>query len=213
MVRGFAAERRLHKDLARGAAGTRLPGPTRRRRGAAGWGAAGHARGRLRKPALGPARDQSTMSASEQSSEASSPPPQLPPPLPPPPGPPVAAEGRGAQAAGAAASWAGIRESRQSGAAATGLLICMRLACARPAPSRSALRLLICMHIPSRHIPGLNPVAPGARCNAAGRGGGEPGDVVGGKSLGMHCLLPPLGSKYFPTAKRLGFLTFRDWKD
>ncbi|XP_032154615.1 zinc-finger homeodomain protein 10-like [Sapajus apella] len=52
------------------------------------------------------------MSASEPASEPSSPSPPLPPPLPPPPpSPPVAAEGRGAQAAGAAAVWARIREA------------------------------------------------------------------------------------------------------
>lgn len=86
------------------------------------------------------------MSASEQASESSSSSflPPLPPPLPPPPRPPVAAEGRGAQAAPADAVWARIREApRCNGPAATGLLICVRLAYAPP-PARPALASSAC---------------------------------------------------------------------
>ncbi|XP_057393484.1 proline-rich protein 36-like [Balaenoptera acutorostrata] len=185
MVGGLAGERRLHRDRARDAAGTRLPGPTRapaRGCGARGAGRGGATRGGASgNPALGPAGDQSTMSASEQASEpssssSSSRSPPLPPPLPPPPPPrpPVAAEGRGAQAARAAAVWARIREApRSGGRGGDGSphlhAISMRPALGPPPPAPPLARL-ICMHIPRRHIPGLNPAAPAARC--AGRGAG-----------------------------------------
>lgn len=149
---------------------------------------AGGASGNL---VLGPAGDQSTMSASEQTIEPSSSSsrlPPLPPPLPPPPRPPVAAEGRGAQAAPAAAVWAQIREARLSrGRGGYGPLhlhvISMRPAHGPPRPPLPSL--LICMHIPRRHIPGLNPAAPAARCAcrgaglSQGRGRGAEGQVGG----------------------------------
>lgn len=163
------------------------------------------------------------MSASEpeiEPSSTSSQLPPLPPPLPPPPRPPVAGEGRGAQAARAAAVWARIREARRSfGGSCYGPLhlhvISMSLACAPPGPAPARL---ICMHIPRRHIPGLNPAAPAAAAGAgepsrAGEGGGEPGDQVGGRGLGMHRSLSPPDPKYLPAAKGLGLLNFRDGKD
>lgn len=152
------------------------------------------------------------MSASEQASEPSSSLPPLPPPLPPPPRPPVAAEGRGAQAAPADAVWARIREApRSNSPAATGLLICVRLACAPP-PAR-----LICMHIPRRHIPELNPAAAGAAAAgrgaepARGRGAGRPGGRREGE--GMHSSLPPLQPEVSPLGQTLwGFRGFGDGK-
>ncbi|KAJ8798437.1 hypothetical protein J1605_016774 [Eschrichtius robustus] len=138
------------------------------------------------------------MSASEQASEpsssssSSSRSPPLPPPLPPPPPPrpPVAAEGRGAQAARAAAVWARIREApRSGGRGGDGSphlhAISMRPARGPPPPAPPLARL-ICMHIPHRHIPGLNPAAPAARCACRGAGPRKPQDFReerGGEAL------------------------------
>ena len=168
------------------------------------------------------------MSASEQASEPSSSSSSsssssrlqpLPPPLPPPPPrPPVAAEGRGAQAARAAAVWARIREAPRSGGPGGDgpphlHAISMRPAPGPPSPAPPHAGL-ICMHIPRRHIPGLNPAAPGACCKNWGagpspgrgrgrwRGAGGPGGREEGE--GMRCSLPPLDPKYLPAATRLG---------
>lgn len=164
--------------------------------------------------------------ASEPSSSSSSRLQPLPPPLPPPPPrPPVAAEGRGAQAARAAAVWARIREARRSGGRGGDGPPHLRAISMRPAPgpppSAPPLAGLICMHIPRRHIPGLNPAAPGSGCESRGagpspgrgrrRGAEGPGGREEGE--GMHRSLPPLDPKYLPAAERLGVLEFRDGKE
>lgn len=136
------------------------------------------------------------MSASEQASEPSSSLPPLPPPLPPPPRPPVAAEGRGAQAAPADAVWARIREApRCNGPAATGLLICVRLAYAPP-PARPALASSACTFLAATflsltlQLPGW-PRRDSGLQGAWGRGGEESGETrweTGGR---RNALLSP----------------------
>lgn len=232
MVGGLAGGRRLHKDRARDAAGTRPSGSAAAPDAGAGEGLRGagraarrgHARGAPQESIQESAGDQSTMSASEQAIEPSSSsprPPPLPPPLPPPPPrPPVAAEGRGAQAARAAAVWAGIREARLSrGLGGDGPLhlhaISMRPARARPAappPARSSACTFL-----AATFQGLTPPLPGPAAGAATRSRAAAGEGSRGtrrqrRGRGMHRSPPPAGPKYLPAAKLLGFLEFRDGK-
>lgn len=164
------------------------------------------------------------MSASEQASEPSSSSslPPLPPPLPPPPRPPVAAEGRGAQAAPADAVWARIREApRCNGPAATGLLICVRLAYAPP-PARPALASSACTFLAATflsltlQLPGW-PRRDAGLQGAWGRGGeGREATRPGGRreGEGMHSSLPALHPELsLLSARPFGDFEFRDEKD
>lgn len=162
------------------------------------------------------------MSASEQASEpssSSSPPPLLPPPLPPPPpSPPVAAEGRGAQAAQADAVWARIREAPPSSGHGGGgpphlHAISMR---PPPAPPRAGF---ICMHIPRRHIPGLNPAAPACGCVSPDArlepeaGEGSPGTRWEGRERKEFSVRTFPGTPNVALWPNPWFLEFRDGKD
>lgn len=74
------------------------------------------------------------------------------------------------------------------------------------------------MHIPRRHIPGLNPAAAGrlrapGRPARARRGRGARGPGGRAARAGMHGSLPPLDPDCLPPAKRLGVLEFRVGKD
>lgn len=73
------------------------------------------------------------------------------------------------------------------------------------------------MHIPRRHIPGLNPAAPaalraglGAGRSRASAAAGEGSRGPGGREAdgGMHGSLLPPDSRSLPTAERLGFIYF-----
>lgn len=84
----------------------------------------------------------------------------------------------------------------------------------RPAPAPPRARL-ICMHIPRRHIPELNPAAAGAA--AAGRGAEPPRgrEAVrpGGRreDVGMHSSLPPLQPEVSPLGQTFwGFRVLLD---
>lgn len=232
MVGGLAGERRLHRDRARDAAGTRLSGPDAAPDAGAGEGLRGAGRGgatrggRLGKqsrnpPAISP--------PCLRRSPRSNPPPPLPPPPPPrgrrrclrlfllllrpvPLRPPrVAVPGLPAPPP----SGARIREARRSGGRGGDgpphlHAICMRPARARP-PARPAR--LICMHIPRRHIPGLNPAAPGAARGERGRRAGE-GSGPRWEGGAWRALPAPSGvPRVSPGPGVSGGFGFGDWKE
>nr|XP_045247871.1 uncharacterized protein LOC107129762 [Macaca fascicularis] len=182
MVGGLTGERRLHRDRARDAAGTRLPGPAAnprrgRRRGAEGRGARRNQAREVSQETLFAAPLGISPPCLRRSRRANPPPPRRrclrlflllrPVPLWPPrvaaprlPEPPPSGLGSGK-----------LRRGLGSG----GPLICMRLACARPPHLHTHS---------SRRIPELNPAAAGAAAPArvhcssgaaapGGRGAGE----------------------------------------
>ncbi|XP_069396406.1 uncharacterized protein [Delphinus delphis] len=181
MVGGLAGERRLHRDRARDAAGTRLPGPTRApawgcgARGAAGPRAGAPQETLLSAPAgsvhhvcVGAGERTLLLlllaiaaAASASSSSSSSPSP---------------CGRRGSRRPGCPSrrrlgSDPGSSAERRPRRRRSPHLHTISMRPARgPPPPAPPLARLICMHIPRRHIPGLNPAAPAARCACRGAG-------------------------------------------